>query len=60
MLVPAIATYLVSAILLMLIHALSGTQEVLATIVLLLLVATSYAALYNLSLWKSRDALKPW
>jgi len=60
LLVPAIATYLVSAILLMLIHALSGTQEVLATIVLLLLVATSYAALYNLSLWKSRDALKPW
>ena len=51
--VPAIATYLVSASLLTLIHALSGTQEVLATIVLLQLVATSYAALYNLSLWKA-------
>ena len=37
----------------MLIHALSGTQEVLATILPLLLVATSYAALYNLSLWKA-------
>jgi hypothetical protein len=33
-------------------HALRGTQEVLATVVLLL-VAISDAALYNLPLWKA-------
>jgi hypothetical protein len=53
LLVPAIATCLVSASLLTPLHVLSGTQEVPANIVLLLLVATSYAALDNLSLWKA-------
>jgi hypothetical protein len=53
LLVPPIVTCLVSASLLALIHALSGTPEVLATIVLLQLVATSCAALYNFSLWKA-------
>jgi fructose-specific phosphotransferase system IIC component len=52
-LVPPVTTCLVSATLLALIHALSGTPEVLATIVLPLTVATSYAALYNFSLWKA-------
>ena len=37
----------------MLIHALSGTPEALATIVLLLMVATSCAALYDFSPWKA-------
>jgi fructose-specific phosphotransferase system IIC component len=53
LLVPPVITCLVSASLLTLIHALSGTPEVLATIALPLTVATSYAALYNFSLWKA-------
>ena len=48
---PAIACA-VSASLLTLIHTLAGTPEVLATIIVPLTVATSYAALYNYSLWK--------
>jgi hypothetical protein len=53
LLVPPVITCLVSASLLTLIHALSGTPEVLATIALPLMVATGYAALYNFSLWKA-------
>jgi fructose-specific phosphotransferase system IIC component len=53
LLVPPVITCLVSARLLALIHAPSGTPEILATIVLPLRVATSYAALYNFSLWKA-------
>ena len=53
LLVPPVIMCLVSASLLTLIHALSGTPEVLLTIVLPLTVATSYAALYNFSLWKA-------
>ena len=53
LLVPPVITGLISASLLTLIHTLSGTPEVLATIVLPLTVATSYAALYNFSLWKA-------
>lgn len=53
LLVPPVITCLVSASLLTLIHALSGTPEILATIALPLTVATSYAALYNFSLWKA-------
>lgn len=53
LLVPPVITCLVSASLLTLIHALSGTPEVLATIVLPLTVATSYAAFYNFSLWEA-------
>lgn len=49
---PAIAL-LVSASLLSAIHRLAGTPEILATIALPLTVATSYAAVYNLSLWHS-------
>lgn len=52
---PAIAG-LVSASLLTLIHTLSGTPEIGATIAVPLTVATSYAALYNLSLWRMRKA----
>jgi hypothetical protein len=48
---PAIAC-VVSASLLTLIHTLAGTPEVLATIIVPLTVATSYAAVYNYSLWR--------
>jgi hypothetical protein len=50
---PALAA-LVSAGLLTALHALSGTPEILATVALPLTVATSYACLYNISLWKLR------
>jgi hypothetical protein len=52
---PAIAG-LVSASLLTAIHTLGGTPEIARTIAVPLTVATSYAALYNLSLWRSRKA----
>jgi hypothetical protein len=51
--IPPAITCLVSVSLLTLVHALSGTPEVLATIALPVTVATSYAALYNFSLWKA-------
>ena len=47
---PGIAC-IVSASLLTLIHTLAGTPEILATIIVPLTVATSYAATYNYSLW---------
>jgi hypothetical protein len=53
---PAIAG-LVSASLLTAIHTLGGTPEIARTIAVPLTVATSYAALYNLSLWRSRKAV---
>lgn len=53
---PAIAG-LVSASLLTAIHAVGGTPEISRTIAVPLTVATSYAALYNLSLWRSRKAM---
>lgn len=52
---PAIAG-LVSASLLTLLHTLSGTPEIAKTIAVPLTVATSYAALYNYSLWRIRGA----
>lgn len=53
---PAIAG-LVSASALTAIHTISGTPEVARTIAVPLTVATSYAALYNFSLWRSRRAM---
>jgi hypothetical protein len=53
---PAIAG-LVSASLLTLIHAVGGTPEIARTIAVPLTVATSYAALYNYSLWRGRKAV---
>jgi hypothetical protein len=53
---PAIAG-LVSASLLTAIHTLGGTPEIARTIAVPLTVATSYAALYNFSLWRSRKAM---
>lgn len=52
---PAIAG-LVSASVLTVIHTIGGTPEIGRTIAVPLTVATSYAALYNLSLWRSRKA----
>ncbi len=50
---PAIA-FLVSVVLLSTIHRLAGTPEILATIVVPLTVATSYAAIYTYTLWRAR------
>ncbi|MGO4404597.1 hypothetical protein AB4Z10_10065 [Bosea sp. RAF48] len=52
---PAIAG-LVSVSVLTVIHTIGGTPEIGRTIAVPLTVATSYAALYNLSLWRSRKA----
>lgn len=52
---PAIAG-LVSATLLTILHTLGGTPEIAKTIAVPLTVATSYAALYNYSLWRIRKA----
>jgi hypothetical protein len=48
---PAIAA-IVSASVLTIIHTIGGTPEIARTIAVPLAVATSYAALYNLSLWR--------
>ncbi len=50
---PAIAG-LVSTSLLTLLHTIGGTPEITKTIAVPLTVATSYAALYNYSLWRIR------
>ena len=52
---PAIAG-LVSASLLTILHTIGGTPEIAKTIAVPLTVATSYAALYNYSLWRIRKA----
>lgn len=52
LLVPPIVAGLVSAGLLTAIHTLSGTPEIGATIAVPLTVATSYAAIYNFTLWR--------
>jgi hypothetical protein len=57
LLAPPVIAGLVSASLLTAIHALGGTPEIARTIAVPLTVATSYAALYNLSLWRSRKAM---
>lgn len=54
LLAPPLIAGLVSAGLLTTIHTIGGTPEILRTIAVPLTVATSYAALYNLSLWRSR------
>ncbi len=56
LLVPPLIAGLVSASLLTLLHTLSGTPEIARTIAVPLAVATSYAALYNYSLWRIRKA----
>jgi mannose/fructose/N-acetylgalactosamine-specific phosphotransferase system component IIC len=57
LLAPPLIAGLVSASLLTAIHTLGGTPEIARTIAVPLTVATSYAALYNLSLWRSRKAM---
>jgi len=54
--VPPVIAGLASASLLSAIHTASGTPEVVRTIAVPLTVATSYAALYNVSLWRGRKA----
>jgi hypothetical protein len=56
LLAPPVIAGLVSASLLTLLHRLSGTPEIAKTIAVPLTVATSYAALYNYSLWRIRKA----
>lgn len=52
---PPLLAALVSASLLTAIHTLAGTPEIGRTIAVPLSVATGYAALYNLSLWRTRN-----
>ena len=47
---------LVSATLLTILHTIGATPEIAKTIAVPLSVATSYAALYNYSLWRIRKA----
>ncbi len=54
LLTPPLIAGFVSAGLLTTIHTIGGTPEILRTIAVPLTVATTYAALYNLSLWRSR------
>jgi hypothetical protein len=54
LLAPPVIASLVSACVLTTIHMIGGTPEIGRTIAVPLTVATSYAALYNLSLWRSR------
>jgi len=54
LLAPPVIAGLVSASLLTVIHTISGTPEIGRTIAVPLTVATSYAALYNFSLWWNR------
>lgn len=56
LLAPPVIAGLVSATLLTLLHTLGGTPEIAKTIAVPLTVATSYAALYNYSLWRTRKA----
>lgn len=57
LLAPPVIAGLVSASVLTVIHTIGGTPEIARTIAVPLTVATSYAALYNYSLWRSRKAM---
>lgn len=56
--IPPVAAFAISATLLTLLHAASGTPEIAATIAVPLTVSTSYAALYSWSLWTNRRRVK--
>lgn len=56
LLAPPVIAGLVSASLLTILHTVGGTPEIAKTIAVPLTVATSYAALYNYSLWRIRKA----
>lgn len=49
---PPLAAFVISAVLLVLLHGASGTPEIVATIAVPLTVSTGYAALYSWSLWQ--------
>ena len=57
LLAPPVIAGVVSASLLTVIHTIGGTPEIARTIAVPLTVATSYAALYNLSLWRGGKAM---
>lgn len=52
---PPLIACIASSAMLATIHAVSGTPEILKTIALPLAVSTSYAALYNYSLYRRRE-----
>jgi hypothetical protein len=52
---PPLIACLASSAVLATIHALSGTPEILKTIALPLVVSTSYAAIYNYSLYRKGE-----
>jgi hypothetical protein len=54
LIVPPVVAWAVSAGLLTAIHTLAGTPELLATIALPNAVATLYATLYSVALWRAR------
>ena len=56
LLAPPVIAGFMSASLLSLLHRIGGTPEIVKTIAVPLTVATSYAALYNYSLWRTRKA----
>lgn len=53
---PPLVALIVSACALTTLHALGGTPEIAHTIAVPLTVSTSYAALYNLALWRAKRA----
>ncbi|HET9538687.1 MAG TPA: hypothetical protein VFP43_25625 [Mesorhizobium sp.] len=55
--IPPLAAFLTSLVVLSMIHMLAGTPEILTTIALPLTVSTTYAFAYTYSLWRSgKDA----
>lgn len=54
LIVPPLASWVVSAALLVAIHTVAGTPEVLATIAVPNLVATTYAAAYTAAVWRAK------
>lgn len=54
LILPPVIAFAVSAILLSVLHAASGTPEIGTTVAVPLTVSTSYAALYSCGLWRGR------
>lgn len=54
--VPPVVTASIIATILISVHTLAGTPEVLATVAVPFLVSTSYAIIYNFNLWKAARA----
>jgi fructose-specific phosphotransferase system IIC component len=54
LLLPPVIAFAISATLLVALHTVSGTPELVATVAVPLTVSTSYAALYSWALWRRR------